>query len=177
MNYKFNNLPLNKFHTQQTQNCYLNNKLLDQEIQYVLDRKSYIKTLGNNLDKPSLLLKPQYMRETQTTIQEAQNGHDFTWDNRNVNGYNYQAFTNTCYKGIFSNGTKQCTPLMSFNFIAKAPITLANLIPDENGIIDIKCDLDGYSHVQVIVIDEQTCYEEVFDLGQTNDIQKEWEIC
>ena len=177
MNYKFNNSPLNKFYTQQIHNCYLNNKLLDQEIQYVLDRKSYIKTLGNSLDKPSLLLKPQFMRETQTTIQEGLRGHDFTWDNRNVTGCKPQLFGSTggtryC-NGFFGHDNGSYKPsLMSFNFIAKAPITFANLIPNENGVIELKCDLDEYSHAQVIVIDEQTCYEEVFDLNKINDIQK-----
>ena len=61
----------------ENKNKYLNNKILSDEIQYVLDRKQYDISLGNSLDKPSLLLKPQYIQDTHTRIIEGDKGEDF----------------------------------------------------------------------------------------------------
>ena len=46
-------------------------------MQYVLDRKQYETTLGNSLENPSLLLKPQFIRETTTEIKKGKEGRDF----------------------------------------------------------------------------------------------------
>ena len=59
------------------ENIYLNNKILSDEMQYILDRKQYEINLGNSLEKPSLLLKPQYIRDATTEIKEGVEGVEF----------------------------------------------------------------------------------------------------
>ena len=66
-----------EFKFAESKNKYLNNKILSDELQYVLDRKHHKIELGNSLEKPSLLLKPQFIRETITDIQEGKNGKNF----------------------------------------------------------------------------------------------------
>ncbi|OMJ83080.1 hypothetical protein SteCoe_16060 [Stentor coeruleus] len=56
------------------QNIYLPSALLDQEYQYVLDRKKQAKFVGNMLDKPQVVLKRHFIKETITEVQEAQKG-------------------------------------------------------------------------------------------------------
>ena len=55
----------------------MNIGILSDELQYVLDRKQYEKTLGNFLENPSLLLKSQFIRETTTEIQKGKEGEEF----------------------------------------------------------------------------------------------------
>lgn len=43
---------------------YLNNKQLGDEICYVLDRKNQKKFIGNTLEKPNILLKKTFTRDT-----------------------------------------------------------------------------------------------------------------
>jgi hypothetical protein len=61
----------------QNKNIYLSNRLLNEEIQYVLDRKQYERFMGNSLDKPSLLLKRHFIRDTTTLIKEAKEGTNY----------------------------------------------------------------------------------------------------
>ncbi len=46
-------------------NLYQSNRQLSDEIRYVFDRKKLESQLGNSLDRPSLLMKRNYVRETQ----------------------------------------------------------------------------------------------------------------
>lgn len=47
-------------------NYYLDNRKLNDEIQYVLDRKNLERQMGNSLEKPSLLIKRKFIRDTVT---------------------------------------------------------------------------------------------------------------
>ena len=171
--YRHNNLPPSKYYTTYINNCIMNDKLLDEEIQYILNRKYYTNTMGNSLDKPSLLVKPQFVRDTNTQIQEAAKGHDFTTKKEvNMTRGLDKCCRNACDTLLTATGIN---PLrnnpVSFNFIAKAPVTITNLVPNEKGMISTRFDLTGYSHVQVIIMDDKTCYEEIISLN--NDSEKE----
>ena len=78
-------------------NKYLNNKILSDEMQYVLDRKQYDISLGNSLEKPSLLMKPQFIRDTTTEIKKGKEGESFRDDFRN------EAY---CYNNAIENVVK-----------------------------------------------------------------------
>jgi hypothetical protein len=58
-------------------NIYLSNKILSEEIKYVLDRQNCERYNGNTLEKPSLLMKRKFIRNTTTEIFEAQTGTQF----------------------------------------------------------------------------------------------------
>lgn len=46
-------------------NLFSDNKQLNDEIRYVLDRKQLPGQLGNTLDRPTLLMKRTYVRKTE----------------------------------------------------------------------------------------------------------------
>ena len=50
--------------SQNWKNYFISNQTLNEEIQYVLERKNFDSFLGNNLEKPSLLLKRKFNRFT-----------------------------------------------------------------------------------------------------------------
>ena len=48
----------------QTENSFLSEKLLSDEVNYVLNRKNKENYIGNTLDKPAALLKRHFVRDT-----------------------------------------------------------------------------------------------------------------
>ena len=54
--------------------------------------------MGNILDKPSLLLKSQFIRDTNNSIKKPKEGRDFDYYNNNQNNNSNNNF------GIKSNG-------------------------------------------------------------------------
>ena len=115
-------------------NCYLNNKILSDELQYVLDRKQYEITLGNSLENPSLLLKPQFIRETTNEIQKGKEGTEF--EKRNYEDDRIMANRDCLYDSDISSFKDD--KIKIHDFINVSPYMKENLIPDENGFIILK---------------------------------------
>ncbi|OMJ71756.1 hypothetical protein SteCoe_29951 [Stentor coeruleus] len=61
-------------------NIYLSSTLLDEEYQYVLDRKKQSKFIGSTLDKPQILLKRFFVKDTKTETQTAKLGEEYQKD-------------------------------------------------------------------------------------------------
>ena len=69
------NLVTNKF--SKWKNIYLSNRILNEEIQYVLQRQELENQLGNNLPMPSLLLKRAYKRDCQNEEEKLEKGNEY----------------------------------------------------------------------------------------------------
>ena len=150
------------FNYNRIKNIYLNNKILSDEIQYVLDRKNFSSLLGNSLSKPSLLVKPQYIRDTTTEIQEGKEEKEFEKDD--------SACTEECECGAggfgmyCGNGIRN-SEIITHDFISIPPLIMTNLFPDENGNIIIKnLNLDDYFYLDVIGFDKNSCCQDCFYL-------------
>ena len=152
-----------EFTTIKNKNKYLNNKILSDEMQYVLDRKQYEINLGNSLEKPSLLLKPQFIRDTTTEIKKGKEGEGFR-DNYEIPAEaccmdECGDFTSCTGGGIKERGIKV------HDFIGVSPLIEENLIPNENGEVIIKdIDLNEYSFLHVLCFDNISCSEDCFYL-------------
>ena len=134
---------------------------LSDEMQYVLDRKQYDITLGNSLEKPSLLLKPQYIRDTTTDIQKGKEGEGFKDSSyaNNICCKRCMACPTMAPEGIGERGIK------IHDFINISPYIKENLIPNENGEVIIKdIDLNEYSFLHVLCLDNISCNEDCFYL-------------
>ena len=152
-----------EFGFQKYKNCYLNNKILSDELQYVLDRKQYKINLGNSLENPSLLLKPQFIRETNTEIKKGESGQEFS----SKNGHYYGATTACKSAGRRGDNIswERSNTINIHDFINVSPYMKENLIPDENGEIIIKdIDLDEYSFLHILCFDNISCNEDWFYL-------------
>lgn len=57
---------------------YTKSASLDEEYQYVLDRKNQPRFIGNTLDKPQILLKRFFVQDANTKVQQTRKGEDFT---------------------------------------------------------------------------------------------------
>ena len=153
-----------EFKSKKFENCYLNDKILSDELQYVLDRKQYETTLGNSLENPSLLLKPQFIRETTTEIKEGKEGKGF---GKKYREQSYYKNKKAKYYASESNETGgKSDKIKIHDFINVSPYIKENLIPDENGIIIIKdINLKEYSFLHILCFDNISCNEDWFYLN------------
>ena len=158
------------FKVTKNKNKYLNNKILSDEMQYVLDRKQYDINLGNSLEKPSLLLKPQFIRDTNTEIKKGKEGEAFRDRMRNL-CCNDECLCDECednYGGYYDESRRG---IKVHDFINISPFIKENLIPNENGEIIIKdLDLNEYSFLHILCFDNISCNEDCFYLknGKTS---------
>ena len=157
-------------------NIYLNKKILSDELQYVLDRKQYKINLGNPLENPSLLLKPQFIRDTSTEIKEGREGEEFEVEDESpIESIKYKK---KCKKkkmkydgDEYRNESEESkyeldSRIKIHDFINISPYIKENLIPDENGEIIIKdIALDQYSFLHILCFDNISCNEDWFYLN------------
>ena len=164
-----------KYKSNHYENSYLNNKILSDELQYVLDRKQYENNLGNSLENPSLLLKPQFIRETTTEIKKGDEGEDFERSMARKKNYDYSEDYSDDEEKDEDNSYRseydRKDIIKVHDFINKSPYTKDNLIPDEKGEIILKdIDLDEYSFIHILCFDNISCNEDWFYLknGKTS---------
>ena len=147
----------------QIKNNYLNNRVLIDEMQYVLDRKQYEINLGNILEKQSLLMKPQFIRDTTTEIKIGRLGkafNDISHYENDLNSYRRCMIKEDYEKEEREKGIKV------HNFINTFPYIRQNLIPNENGEIIIKnINLKDYSFLHILCFDNTSCSEDCFYLN------------
>ena len=163
--YRINN-QFREFQFAESKNKYLNNKILSDELQYVLDRKQYQINLGNSLENPSLLLKPQFIRDTTTELQKGKEGEAF---DRFAEPECAKCCMDTC--GTMARDMMNDNNIKLHDFINQSPYVEENLVPNENGEIIIKdLDLNEYSFIHILCFDNISCNEDWFCLknGKTS---------
>lgn len=127
---------------------YLTGRNIGDEYRYIIERKQAVKFPGVMLDRPSLLLNPWAVRETHTGEQVAQGGDDFR---------------GTGQKPTSATGRAPSAPpahdptagnFSTYDFLANASLVLANLVPNELGIVELKrAELAGRQFVVAVAVD------------------------
>jgi len=127
---------------------YLTGRNIGDEYRYIIDRKYATKFPGNMLSRPSILLNPWAIRETETGQQIAQAGDRFQ---PKANAPKSDAKRALNKKGKVKAAAGHFANL---DFLADASAVLANLIPDENGVVEFPQSLIGsHQHIHVVAID------------------------
>lgn len=127
------------------ESVYLTGRNIGDEYRYIIDRKYANKYPGNMLDRPSLLLNPWAVRETQTGEQIAAGG-DVFGQGGGRGGSDAQRAPAAAPKPNAAAGH-----FANLDFMADATAVLVNLVPDDKGVIEIKNELLG-SHQQLHVV-------------------------
>ena len=159
-------------------NLFLSNKKLHEEIQYVLDRKHLDKKLGNCLDKPSLLIKRKFIRDTTTNKEIINEGTDYSNEVINMaKECDYTDFnikkkakcaiknSNYSYDNIYEEKYDDAINIMceernsylnsNHNFLLSQPLLIDNIQFDENGIVNIHIpNANSYSIFKLILISD-----------------------
>ncbi|MFN0199444.1 MAG: hypothetical protein ACKVT0_22055 [Planctomycetaceae bacterium] len=127
---------------------YLTGRNIGDEYRYIIDRRYANKYPGNMLERPSLLLNPWAVRETETGQQIAEAGGDFDAKGDRAEG---EAQRKMAAGEMPPPAAENFADL---DFLASASAVLVNLIPDENGIVEVNRDAFGaQQHIHVIAVD------------------------
>ncbi|MFN0247471.1 MAG: hypothetical protein ACKV2T_11345 [Kofleriaceae bacterium] len=131
---------------------YVSGRELGDEYRYILDRRGAKRFPGLLLDRPPLLLNPWARRTTSTDTAAAKpGGHFGAQAERAAAGY---AGAPPPQAGAGGAGEGYVT----YDFLGAAPIVLANLVPDDKGVVRVAAaDLGRSAHV-VIVVDDPGGY-------------------
>ncbi len=119
------------------------------EYRYIIDRRYAKKFPGNTLDRPSLLLNPWAVRETETGEQLAAAGGAF--------GATVLIAQLKRQAGGVDRGGAAQQPTANFSnidFLAMQSAILTNLVPDKNGLIEVDIALlKGQQDLRIVAID------------------------
>ena len=122
----------------------MNNRKLGEEYCYVLDRKSKTRYMGNTLEKPGVLLKRTFVRETETQKEDLASNEDFKGqqlrgdeDKRSYDQNSWSASGYNLGQQQFGYSSSQ-EPSAFLSFLANGSIAYTNLRLDQNGSLNIK---------------------------------------
>lgn len=130
------------------ESVYLTGRNIGDEYRYIIDRKYATKFPGNMLERPSLLLNPWAVRETQTGEQVAAGGDRF--------GTAGGKGASEAQRGTVADPSAAVTVdhFANLDFLGQTSAVLVNLIADEDGIVEIKHEALGeHQHLHVIAVD------------------------
>eukprot|EP00456_Euglypha_rotunda_P016433 TRINITY_DN1542_c1_g1_i2.p1 TRINITY_DN1542_c1_g1~~TRINITY_DN1542_c1_g1_i2.p1 ORF type:complete len:2121 (+),score=552.63 TRINITY_DN1542_c1_g1_i2:3010-9372(+) len=130
------------------ESVYLTGRNIGDEYRYIIDRKYANKFPGNMLDRPSLLLNPWAVRETQTGEQIAAGGDLFGAIANNI------ASQMSRPEMPAPKSSEAGVHFANLDFLREPAVVLVNLIPNDKGVIEIKKEAFGaQQHLHVIAVD------------------------
>ncbi|MFN0053965.1 MAG: hypothetical protein ACKV0T_17440, partial [Planctomycetales bacterium] len=130
------------------ESVYLTGRNIGDEYRYIIDRRYARKYPGNMLDRPSLLLNPWAVRETQTGAQVAAAGDEF--------GAVGAPAPSESAGGILGGDRPHTVAghFANLDFLAEPSVALLNLVPDDRGVIQIERKvLGGHQYLTVVAVD------------------------
>lgn len=129
---------------------YISGRKLGDELRYILERRYAEKFPGNMLPRPELLLNPWAVRDTESEQEMLEGGDSFR--RKPVPAPAANALPFAAQRGQAREEKGRGTP--SYEFLAEAPLVLANLVPDQNGKLTV--DLAAFGdrqHIHVLLVD------------------------
>ncbi len=128
--------------------AYVSGRELGDEYRYVLERRNAKRFPTLQLDKPSLLLNPWARRTTTTDVAAARPGGVFQAASAPMESSGYGG------GGKMRSNEYDHDAYLTYDFLAKPPIVIANRVPDEAGTVRIPlADLADATCVTVIADD------------------------
>jgi len=128
---------------------YVSGRDIGDEYRYVLDRRNRARRPGMLLDKPGLLLNPWALRSTSTGVQHARGGGGY--GSAGARSMSAPSPAMARPQSIASAGQAAHAAL---DFLPAAAPVLANLRPDEHGVLVIpRADLGAAQHLRFLIVD------------------------
>ena len=158
-------------------NIYLSNRILNEEIQYVLQRQELESQLGNSLPMPSLLLKRAYKRDCQNEEEKLEKGNKYKREDADIgNGEGAQYGQGKYIREPNNINTDFYNFLNYSGFIRNniEPIN-TNSTDDKNAKFEIKFNdkekdlLKKYSYIQIVLLDNKSISSDFLCLCEDND--------
>ena len=157
-------------------NIYLSNRILNEEIQYVLQRRNLDTYLGNSLPMPSLLLKRAYKSSCENEEEKLEKGNEYKKMEAEMpigGGAEYGRGTGDVFERSVNTDF--------YNYLKNQGYAKNNIEPinkdsnDDHAIFEIKFDkkekdiLKKYTYIQIILIDNKSINSNLHCLCEDND--------
>ena len=166
------NLIKNKY--SQWKNIYLSDRVLNEEIQYVLQRRNLDTQLGNSLQMPSLLLKRTFKRDCDNEEEKLEKGNEYKRMEADMG-----AGAGSGVGRGRAEGSEININTDFYNFLKNSGYSMNNIEPininsnEDYAKFEIKFDekdtLKKYSYIQIILIDNKTISSDFHCLCKDND--------
>ncbi len=148
------------------ESVYVTGRDIGDEYRYILERKQLKKRPGNMLDRPSLLLNPWAVRDTQTTTQEA--GAGAGWDAPVISAdreMSRQRRTSLAAEGRAP--PEELEGYANLDFLAESAVVLTNLRPGADGVVSIpRIQLGAHSEVQIVAVTPEETVSRILSLPE-----------
>lgn len=129
---------------------YISGRKLGDELRYILERRYAKKFPGNMLARPEILLNPWAVRDTRSDQEILEEGDRFARKPVPAPAANAVPFESRRAKGKPRKGAQ--TP--SYEFLAEAPLVMANLVPDKTGKLSVDLNaLGDRQQIHVLLVD------------------------
>jgi hypothetical protein len=139
---------LYRFEYRPSQSVYLTGRNIGDEYRYIIDRKYAQKFPGNLLERPSLLLNPWAIRDTETGEQIAAAGGVF---GRGGGMGGMEADRAQMEAALAAAGEDHFANL---DFLSAGSAVLLNLVPNEQGVVEIpRAALTKHQDLHVVAVD------------------------
>ncbi len=128
---------------------YLTGRNIGDEYRYIIDRKYAHKYPGNMLARPSLLLNPWAVRETDTGEQVALGGETFGAKRSMVQAYGGIAAPDSRLRP-----EQELHQFANLDFLAEQSVVLTNLVPNDQGELEItRSALGTHQQIRIVAVD------------------------
>ena len=125
----------------------MSGRKIGDEYQYILERKYASQFPGNMLERPSLLINPWKVRDTNNLQERLQSGDQFAAD-----GVESDRGRNNAMQK--RQGVASYEDISNLDFLANSSLIVSNLTPDENGQIAFDTELlKNKQHIRIVVND------------------------
>lgn len=132
---------------------YLSGRDIGDELRYILDRRQGKVFPGNMLSRPSILLNPWALRDTDTDIVDAKAGEDYSRSADDKAGSRGGAAAPPA-AGARPGSPAEILGFTSLDFLALQSPAIYNLAPDKDGIVTLDtADLIDRQHLHVFAVD------------------------
>ena len=140
-----------------TDSAYLAGRNIGDEYRYILDRKYAPKLPGNMLTRPGLLLNPWAVSKTETGEQAVAAGEAYGAAGVGA------AERRSQLMGVAGRPAAAVPLSANLDFLGQPAVVLANLRPDEKGVVTIaRKDLGAHQQLHVVAVDPlNTAYREL----------------
>ena len=157
-------------------NIYLSNRILNEEMQYVLQRKNLDNQLGNSLPMPSLLLKRAYKTKCENEEERLEKGNEYKKMEADM-GYG----AGSAYGNAKAETVQRMVNTDFYNFLKNTGYALNNIEPininsnDDFAKFEIKFEekekdiLKRYSYINIVLIDSKSISTNYHCLCEDND--------
>jgi len=143
---------------------YISGREIGDEYRYILDRKYAAKHPGNMLTRPSLILNPWVLRQTETGTQEAAPG----MPSPSVMKGMYGGMSASGRGGAMRGNGGTDIAFANLDFLPAPAVVLANLKPDKDGVVTVtRKDLGEGQDVHIVAANPENTVSRELILPET----------